>query len=363
MMKRLSLTELEKYIESIDTAEYAKTRNYIDGSTKLSEYISRGFISLPRVQELILKNNTKSSAFKLLSELSWREYWQHTWRVRGDEIFEYFRPLPFEPRSGLPTAVLEASTGIKALDEGIHQLYETGFIDNHMRMWLAGLVCNVAKCDWKIGAAWMHSYLIDGDFASNHLSWQWVAGSYTGKPYLPQQANINTYTETEQDDTYLNNTYAHIADMDVPDELNDLTKTLPAHKATMLHDTITIDEIHAAETVLLCSPWTLDPTWRSADTGQRVLVIPSDIYQEGAYSQHVLDSIQHFVQQIDELRICNLSDKQIKQLSPNTILRKDYPGIATWPGQVDGAELLQPNLPEKFYPSYSAYWKAIEKSQ
>ncbi len=362
-MKRLSMPELEDYIRSIDAAKYAKTRNYLGGSTKLSEYLTRGFISLPRVQELILENNTKSSAFKLVSELSWREYFQHTWLIKGDKIFDYIRPLDHEARQGIPTTVLSAKTGIKALDDGITQLQTTGYIDNHMRMWLAGLICNVAKCEWKIAADWMHSYLIDGDYACNHLNWQWVAGSYTGRSYVPQQANIDTYSKTEQKDTYLSHSYEAINKMAIPDELDDITAKPPKHTSTLPKATTTLKELQKADSLLLYSPWTLDPKWRSDESATRVLVLSSEIFIEGAFSQNVIDSILYFAKQIKNLEVIYLSEAELAQLTVATMHRKNFPGIRNWPGEVDEPELLHPNVPNIFYPSYSAYWKAIKKAR
>ena len=361
MITRLSLPELEQYIQNIDVAKYTAQRNYLDGSTKLSEYITRGFISLPRVRDLLLVHNSEQTAYKLLNELAWREYWQQTWRVRQDEIFEYFRPLSYQPRQGIPTAVLEARTGITALDAGIRQLYETGYIDNHMRLWLAGLVCNIAKCDWKLGAAWMHSYLIDGDYASNHLSWQWVAGSYTGAAYLPQQDNINTYTRTKQSGTYLDYAYDYLATMAVPHQLSDIAPTLPDHTGQLLTSSITLNELRAAETLLLYSPWTLDPLWRAGAAAVRVLIMPADVFASGAFSQNVLDSIKFFSDLILDLKILYLGPDEIGQLTAGNIFRKDYPGICYWPGIVDPPELLYPHVQQRFYPSFSSYFKQTTK--
>jgi deoxyribodipyrimidine photo-lyase len=357
---RLSLTELESYIRTIDTAEYTKTRNYIGGSTRLSEYISRGMISLPCVRELVLEKNSLSASFKFLNELAWREYWQLTWTAIGDDIFEYIRPIKDTVRPAMPEAVVNASTGIVALDAGIRQLQTTGFIDNHMRMWLAGLVCQVAKCDWKVGAAWMHSYLIDGDYASNHLSWQWVAGSYTGKPYLPQQDNINTYTESLQKGTYLDQGYGEIASMEIPEILLETVDTLPAHDATLPESTTTIDKLKNADTILLYSPWTLDPVWRKEDTATRVLLIDPDKFGNGRFSQNVIDSIVWFAGQVPDLKIICEPVKTLDVLTA-AIIRKSYPGIMTWPGTADEPEMLFPEVPVAFYPSFSSYWKQIKK--
>ena len=356
----MTLAELETYILSINAEAYTRQRNYLGGSTGLSEYITRGSIGLPKVRELILQNNSPNDSYKLINELAWREYWQSVWQVRGNDIFEYIRPLPTKPRQGLPTAVLNANTGIAALDDGIKQLQQTGFIDNHMRMWLAGLICNVAHCEWKIAADWMHSQLIDGDYASNHLGWQWVAGSYTGKTYLPQQDNINTYTKTVQRNTYLDQPYDVIADMAVPTQLKEITTELPGYNSVLPKSTITIDGLKAEAEILLYSPWTLDATWHKESSAKRVLLIDTAMFSSGKFSQNVLDSIIWFAGQIPDLAIYCAPPKELKHLSAK-IVRKDYPGIANWPGTAEPPELLYPQVPLKFYPSFSAFWKQAQR--
>jgi deoxyribodipyrimidine photo-lyase len=360
LLNRLTLTDLELYIRTINTAQYANRRNYIGGSTRLSEYISRGMISVPRVRELVLENNSLSGSYKFINELAWREYWHLVWTALGDGIFDYIRPMKVLPRPELPEAILLASTGITALDAGIKQLQKTGYIDNHTRLWLAGLICNVARCDWKVGAAWMHSYLIDGDYASNHLSWQWVAGSYTGKQYLPQQDNINVYTQTNQNDTYLDQPYESIASMQIPERLLETQSPLPKHEATDPDSTITVESIYAAKEVLLYSPWTLDPRWRQELSGLRVLLIDSHEFANGQFSQNVIDSIMWFAGQIPGLYILFDSPNVLASYT-GKIVRKSYPGIADWPGAVDAPERMYPEVPVAFYPSFSAYWKQVQK--
>ena len=359
-MKRHSYQELVRYISSIDAAVYAQRRNYLNGSTGLSEYITRGVISLPRVRTLLLKANSRESAYKLLNELAWREYWHLVWSVKGDTIFEYIRPLPASPSLAIPQSVLEATTGIKALDEGIRQLQQTGYIHNHMRLWLAGLICNVAHCDWKVGANWMHAYLIDGDYASNHLSWQCVAGSYTGKPYLPQQDNINTFTNTIQRGTYLDQPYEVITDMAVPTELATLVTSLPAHQSTLPEATITLEALLEEAEILLYSPWTLDPVWCLNSPATRVLLLDPTVFIEGKFSQNVIDSITWFADQIPDLKILYARPAVLNDIS-NRVIRKDYAGIAAWPGVVEPPELLYPSVEPKFYPSFSAFWKQAQK--
>ncbi|MCA1925872.1 MAG: hypothetical protein LDL16_06300, partial [Thiobacillus sp.] len=57
-------------------------------------------------------------------------------------------------------------------------------------IWLASYVVHVRKTRWRAGADWMFGHLLDGDAASNHLSWQWVAGTFCAKPYLFNAENV-----------------------------------------------------------------------------------------------------------------------------------------------------------------------------
>lgn len=49
---------------------------------------------------------------------------------------------------------------------------------------------------WQLGADFFYRHLLDGDAASNTLSWRWVAGLQTrGKTYLATTENIARYTD------------------------------------------------------------------------------------------------------------------------------------------------------------------------
>ena len=355
--------EVEAYIRTIDGGRYAAERNFLGGSTRLSEYITRGVIGLPRVRELLLEHNKPSDCAKLIQELAWREYWQRVWFAKGNGIFEYIRPLYSQRRQGLPAAIIAAETGIKALDDGLRELYQTGYIHNHLRMWLAGLICNVARCDWRVGADWMISHLVDGDYASNHLSWQWVAGSYTGKAYLPQQDNINTFTRTIQKNTYLDTDYETIADMPIPHALQALVTTadIPTPTPNLPPSIGTLTDIDQSADTLLYSPWTLDPQWQANSTMQKVLVLPSQQFTTGIFGQHVVDSVMSAAALVPDLKIVALCSDELQSLQ-GQLSRKAYPGIIDWPGQVEPVDLLYPDVPDKPYNSFTSFWKQAEKT-
>jgi deoxyribodipyrimidine photo-lyase len=60
-------------------------------------------------------------------------------------------------------------------------------------MWLASYVVHLRHVHWRAGADWLVAHLLDGDLASNHLSWQWVAGTGSHKPYLFNADNVARY--------------------------------------------------------------------------------------------------------------------------------------------------------------------------
>jgi len=173
---------------------YASSRNRIDGAvSRLSPYITHGFISLPEVLASVITRHALHVQHKFVFELGWREYFRHVWQHRGGQIFQSLHegPCPehiYDPE--LPADIREARTGIPAIDRAVCTLYRTGYLHNHARLWVASYVVHLRKIHWRAGADWMVSHLLDGDLASNHLSWQWVAGTGSAQPYLFNAENV-----------------------------------------------------------------------------------------------------------------------------------------------------------------------------
>ena len=184
-------------IASVDPAEYSRSRNALNGAvTQLSPYITHGFINLPEVLEGVRLHHSVRTQDKFVFELGWREYFRHVWQHRGNGIFKSLHEgvLPDEAYADeIPFDILHASTGVAAIDMAVKTLYATGYLHNHARMWLASYMVHLRKVHWRTGADWMYGHLLDGDLASNHLSWQWVAGTGSHKPYLFNAENVSRY--------------------------------------------------------------------------------------------------------------------------------------------------------------------------
>jgi deoxyribodipyrimidine photo-lyase len=196
-----TLTEAWARIRAVDPAAYARSRNALNGAaTGLSPYITHGFVSMTQVLTAVVTRHTLPADHKLVFELGWRAYFRHVWQQRGDEIFRSLRsgPLPDDAYAReLPSDIREGKTGVPAVDAAVRCLYATGWLHNHARMWLASYVVHVRKVFWRVGADWLYGHLLDGDLASNHLSWQWVAGTGSTKPYLFNAENVARYAPTD----------------------------------------------------------------------------------------------------------------------------------------------------------------------
>ncbi|MDH5338529.1 MAG: deoxyribodipyrimidine photolyase, partial [Rubrivivax sp.] len=181
-------------IAAVRPAAYARTRNAIDGAvSNLSPYITHGFVSLADVLAGVTSRHALDVQHKFVFELGWRAYFRQVWQHRGDGILNSLHegPLPDDAYVRvLPADIREACTGVPVVDAAVRALYASGTMHNHARMWLASYVVHVRKVHWRAGADWLVGHLLDGDLASNHLSWQWVAGTSSRKPYLFNADNV-----------------------------------------------------------------------------------------------------------------------------------------------------------------------------
>ncbi|MDE2081248.1 MAG: deoxyribodipyrimidine photolyase [Burkholderiales bacterium] len=184
-------------IAAVHPAAYARTRNALDGAVSgLSPYITHGFVTLAEVLAGVAARQALQVQHKFVFELGWRAYYRHVWQHRGAAILQSLHPGPLPDDAyarALPADIRQGCTGVPVVDEAVRTLYATGLLHNHARLWLASYVVHVRKVHWRCGADWLYGHLLDGDLASNHLSWQWVAGTGSRKPYLFNADNVARY--------------------------------------------------------------------------------------------------------------------------------------------------------------------------
>ncbi len=345
-------------IDEIDPLAYGKTRNYIDGAvTYLSPYISRGVISTKQVLERTLARGYKIEQIEsFVKELCWRDYFQ---RVAQEKDLNQDIKQAQVPISNyeIPTPIINASTGIEGVDFAIKQLYKTGYMHNHCRMYTAAIVCNIAQSYWKHPSEWLYYHLLDGDFASNTLSWQWVAGANSSKKYYANQENINKYTNTHQANTFLDTTYEKLPFLEIPVNF-DCTEKLSLK--TILPE-VNLLKINPNQPTFVYNYYNIDPLWHSDEIGNRVLLLEPNFFEAYPVSEKCIQFLLDLAKNIPEIQIFVGSFASLaRECLQTTIYFKEHPLNSGYAGIEEPRDWIVPTL-EGYYPSFFSYWKKVEK--
>jgi deoxyribodipyrimidine photo-lyase len=195
-----SRQKAEMKLANVDPVGYAETRNFGDGKiTRLSPYIHHGILSLNEVRnDALTKCGHPGEITKFIQELAWRDFWQRALAANPDWAWNDIEPYKTgftanDYSDDLPDDIARGETGIACMDAFIKELIYTGYIHNHARMYLASYVVHFHRIKWQVGARWFLTHLLDGDLASNNLSWQWVASTFSNKPYIFNLENVDKY--------------------------------------------------------------------------------------------------------------------------------------------------------------------------
>ena len=190
--RKAALEALKKYT----FAGYGR-RNFVDANTsRLSAYLRHGMLSILEVADHARKNARGRERDEFLKQLSWREFFGLVLEQEGAGALENLEAPKYAVRwkSEMPDDILEAKTGLPCADAWTTNLIENGFLSNHERLWFAAYVTHFRRIDWRAGYRFFREHLLDGDIASNALSWQWVASTFAHKPYFMNQENIQKYS-------------------------------------------------------------------------------------------------------------------------------------------------------------------------
>ena len=183
-------------LSAVDPVRYDRTRNYLDGAvTGLSPYVRHGCITLGEARVHALAQVPAQRAWKFIFELAWRDFWRRVWKTLGPAVRkDVERPKVTLGNAPLPDDIRTGQTGLPCMDACVRQLVDEGYLHNHARMWFAAYCVHFRKLSWRACADWFMGHLIDGDLASNHLSWQWVASTFGAKPYIFNKENVVKYS-------------------------------------------------------------------------------------------------------------------------------------------------------------------------
>jgi deoxyribodipyrimidine photo-lyase len=188
---------LKQYLERRLPDSYKETRNQLIGmdySSKFSAWLALGCISAREIaaqlNEYERQYGANDGTYWLWFELLWRDYFRFIHFKYGQKLYRAsgLTGVPIKP-SYAPSFEQwrTGSTGASLVDAGMRELYQSGYLSNRMRQIVASYWIYDMRGDWRAGAAWFESQLIDYDVYSNQGNWLYIAGRGTdprgGRPF------------------------------------------------------------------------------------------------------------------------------------------------------------------------------------
>jgi len=203
-----ALKKLDAFIDNhLDGYKDARDFPALDVTSKLSPHLHFGEISpwqIRRAIDLAMLNKKADlrSIECFLSELGWREFsyylLYHFPALPEANFKSRFDAFSWNNDTELLRRWQQGLTGFPIVDAGMRELWATGYMHNRVRMITASFLIKDLLIDWRLGAAWFSTTLVDADLASNSASWQWVAGS--GADAAPYFRIFNPVLQSEKFD-------------------------------------------------------------------------------------------------------------------------------------------------------------------
>ncbi|RZR94986.1 hypothetical protein BHM03_00023761 [Ensete ventricosum] len=166
---------------------YKETRNGMlgpDYSTKFSPWLASGSLSPRYIYEEVCRYEKKrvanDSTYWVLFELIWRDYFKFVSMKHGNSIFHLGGPRNVVSKWSQDQSLFESwrdgRTGYPLIDANMKELSTTGFMSNRGRQIVCSFLVRDMGIDWRMGAEWFETCLLDYDPASNYGNWTYGAG-------------------------------------------------------------------------------------------------------------------------------------------------------------------------------------------
>ncbi len=166
---------------------YKNTRNGLLGtnySSKFSPWLANGSLSarqiFKNVKDFEINFFSNQSTYWMVFELIWRDFFKYVSLKHKNKIFKL---------NGILNIEYNWSTNKKYIDQWINgttsndfvnanmiELKSTGWMSNRGRQNVASYFAKNMKMDWRIGASYFESMLIDYDVHSNYGNWIYISG-------------------------------------------------------------------------------------------------------------------------------------------------------------------------------------------
>ncbi len=221
---------LDDFADKASRYEGQRNLPSVEGTSFLSPHLHFGEISPAAVWHAT--SSAGGSVATFLGELGWRDYAQNIILQRPDYAGRNYRE-PFDRfpwRTGAEAerdlqAWRQGRTGYPIVDAGMRQLWATGWMHNRVRMIAASFLIKHLLIDWREGERWFWDTLVDADYASNAVNWQWVAGTGVDSNMFPRIMAPLSQSEKFDAAGYIREWVAELAglsDADIHDPPDDL---------------------------------------------------------------------------------------------------------------------------------------------
>ena len=198
---------LSDFLHRID--RYDETRNYpaVKGPSYLSTHLRFGTVSIRQLAREAWQRMQEGSrgAEVWLSELIWRDFYHQVLHHHPHVVGHAFKPAYDKIRwehgkhaEALFAAWCEGRTGYPLVDAAMHQINQTGYMHNRLRMVVASFLSKDLGLDWRWGERYFAERLNDFDLAANNGGWQWAAS--TGCDAQPYFRIFNPVSQSEKFD-------------------------------------------------------------------------------------------------------------------------------------------------------------------
>ncbi|WP_226703826.1 DASH family cryptochrome [Microbulbifer elongatus] len=172
---------------SKNITRYKQTRNGLVGteySSKLSPWLANGSLSAREIyrelkdfeRDVVANEDTYWLQFELL----WRDYFKYISMKHGDRLFALGgirnRQYEWDLDKEKLTAWIEGRTRYDFVNANMRELAATGWMSNRGRQNVASYWARELQQDWRAGAAWFESQLVDYDVHSNYGNWMYNSG-------------------------------------------------------------------------------------------------------------------------------------------------------------------------------------------
>lgn len=183
---------------------YKKTRNGllgIDYSSKFSAWLANGSLSARsiywKVKQFEEEHFKNESTYWLIFELIWRDYFKYISLKHGDQIFKLEgilrKDYQWSNSKSQINKWINGETHSDFVNANMIELKKTGWMSNRGRQNVASYFAKELQLDWRIGASYFESLLIDYDVHSNYGNWMYVAG--VGNDPRDRKFNVSLQAE------------------------------------------------------------------------------------------------------------------------------------------------------------------------